>query len=139
MEEPLHGAFPLMQALLDTCALVWAARDLDSLGDEARIIVDDVSNDLLVSSISLWEIALKVEKGKLDLGLPVRDFVGTLREMDNLEMLPVTTEIWLRNVELDWEHRDPADRTIVATAAMHDAPIVTKDERLRDIYPRTIW
>ena len=128
-----------MLALLDTCALVWAARQPDSLGAEARRIVEDVSNDLLVSSISLWEIAIKVKKGKLDLGLSVRDFLARLRKLENLELVPVTADIWLRNVELDWEHRDPADRTIVATAELRDAPIVTKDDRLRAFYPRTLW
>ena len=53
--------------------------------------------------------------------------------------MPVDDAIWLKNLDLDWEHQDPADRTIVATALLHDADLVTKDSDIRRFYDRAIW
>ncbi|MBT3374115.1 MAG: type II toxin-antitoxin system VapC family toxin [Lentisphaerae bacterium] len=127
-----------MRVLLDTCALVWATRDAARLSPEARALIETPGNDFVVSSISLWEIALKVKRGKLALGLPMQEYVGRLSRLENVEILDVTPPVWLRNVALDWAHRDPADRTIVATAELEDLAIVTRDERILRFYARTV-
>ena len=54
-------------------------------------------------------------------------------------MCAVDTETWLANLELSWDHRDPADRTIVATAVVNDCPLVTSDRAMRDFYPCAVW
>jgi PIN domain nuclease of toxin-antitoxin system len=53
--------------------------------------------------------------------------------------IPVDETIWMENLSLDWEHKDPADRTIVATAHLRKLPIITTDRRIKDLYPNTIW
>ena len=128
-----------MIAVLDTCALVWAALSPVEMTPAARAVVEDPANDFLVSSISLWEIALKVKRGRLDLGMPVRGFVHRLESMGNMEIVAVTTQLWLRSVELEWEHPDPADRIIVATADLRGVPIVTADTRIRGYYANVVW
>jgi len=55
-----------------------------------------------------------------------------------MEIIDVTPRIWLRNVALDWAHRDPPDRTIVATAELEGLAIVTRDERILSFYARTV-
>ena len=54
-------------------------------------------------------------------------------------MAMVPEEIWMKNLSLEWDHLDPADRTIVATAELNEASIVTTDKIIIDFYPRTIW
>lgn len=128
-----------MIAVLDTCALVWAALSPEDLTPASRAVVEDSSNDFLVSSISLWEIALKVKRGRMDLGMPVRGFVHRLESMGNVEVVAVTTQLWLRSVDLEWEHPDPADRVIVSTADVRGVPIVTADTRIRGYYANVVW
>ena len=128
-----------MELVLDTCALVWAAAAPESLSGTARRLLGDAGNDFLVSSISIWEVALKVRKRKIDLGFPVQELVRRLRSQENVALLPVDVRTWLRNVELPWEHSDPADRTIVAIAELRGVPIVTCDERIASYYDNVIW
>ena len=86
---------------------------------------------LWVSAISAWEIALLVQRGRLVLRLPVRDWVARSEALSGLQILPVDTAVGLRAVELTGLHRDPADRMIVASAELLGAVLITRDERLR--------
>lgn len=126
--------------LLDTCALIWWTADPGKLSSPAAIACNDIPlSGGLISSISIWEIGIKIKKGTLDLGLNLEDFVSRLRQISNFSIIPVDELIWLKNLSFDWTHRDPADRTIVATAALYQVPIVTKDEVIRDFFPNVIW
>ncbi|MBP7866097.1 MAG: hypothetical protein KA419_09125 [Acidobacteria bacterium] len=53
--------------------------------------------------------------------------------------MPADEDVWVRNLELAWDHDDPADRTIVATALLHDLPIVTADKVIAAFYPHIVW
>jgi PIN domain nuclease of toxin-antitoxin system len=105
--------------------------------DAAELLASPVA-EYVVSSISLWEIALKHHRGQLDLGISPKAFLARLHKMANMEIVDVTAGIWLASVALDWEHRDPADRVIVATAVSGNLPIVTRDQRILDFYAETI-
>ena len=94
---------------------------------------------ILVSSISVWEIALKVKNQKLAIPLPIADYVEKLQSVDTLEILPVDVQTWLDNLDLPWEHRDPADRTIVALAARFACPLITSDRVIAEYYSEAIW
>lgn len=59
--------------------------------------------------------------------------------MEAVEVVDVDVQTWLDNVALDWRHRDPADRTIVALAKRRGAPLVTADAAIRDFYADTVW
>ena len=128
-----------MDVVLDTCALVWAASSPEQLSERARQILADPANGFVVSAISLWEIAVKVKRGSIDLGFPVTELAARLRRQANVTVLSVDVETWLANVDLEWDHRDPADRTIVAVARARDLPIVTCDKRIAAFYARTLW
>jgi len=108
------------------------------LSPAARKAIDSASR-LVVSSISIWEIALKVKRGKLVLPLSVSDYVERLQRLEKLDILSVDVQTWLDNLALDWDHRDPADRTIVAIATRLDCPLVTSDRVIADFYSATIW
>jgi PIN domain nuclease of toxin-antitoxin system len=126
--------------LLDTCALVWWTLDPASLSSRAREACDRIAVDgAFVSSISIWEIGIKMQKGTLDIGTTLQDYVARLKSIGALEILAVDEEIWVRNLALPWEHKDPADRTIVATAQLRDLPIMTKDDIISQFYTRIVW
>jgi len=124
--------------VLDTSALLFWTLDPVQLSAQANLAIEKADH-LIVSSISVWEIALKVKRGKLDLPLSINDYVERLDRLERLEILPVDVRMWLDNLQLDWDHRDPADRTIVAIAERLDCPLVTSDHIITGFYPKTVW
>ena len=126
--------------VLDTCALVWWTLDPEKLSAKAAEVCKKIDHSgAFVSAISIWEIGIKIKKGKLDIGTSLTDYINRLHLIQPLEIVPVDEFIWLENINLVWNHRDPADRTIVATAKIMDLPIVTADEIIREWYPKVIW
>ena len=124
--------------LLDTSALVFWTLDRDRLSTAAAQAISDADR-IALSAISIWEVGIKVKKQKLVISTPIREFSSRLEQVDRVEILPVCVRTWIGNLELNWDHRDPADRTIVATASLNACPIVTSDSRIRTFYPQTIW
>ena len=133
---------PLAPLLLDTHAWVWWVGSPDDLppGLRRRVQVALAEDRLWLSAISAWEVALLVQRGRLVLRYPVREWIARSQALAGLRFLPVDTGIAIRSVELPDLHPDPADRLIVASAERLGAMLVTKDERLR-AYPgvATIW
>jgi PIN domain nuclease of toxin-antitoxin system len=127
-----------MTIVLDTSALLYWTLDPALLSSNARATIE-LAERILVSSISIWEIALKVKREKLVIPLPIADYVERLQRLDRVEILPVDVQTWLDNLNLPWEHRDPADRTIVALATRQDCPLITSDSVIANYYPKTIW
>ena len=126
--------------VLDTCALLWWTLDPDTLSPAAAATCNGIADKgALVSSISIWEIGIKVKRGKLALPISLDEYVDRLKSVMGLRITPVDERVWLDNLALKWEHRDPADRTIVATAQRRTLPIVTKDRIIAEFYPKVIW
>lgn len=84
-------------------------------------------NRLAVSGISCFEVSLLASRGKLELPLPVSEWLTEALANSGVESLPVTCEIANRAVTLSEIHRDPADRIIIATALVHDAKLASLD------------
>jgi PIN domain nuclease of toxin-antitoxin system len=124
--------------VLDTSALLYWTLDPDQLSAAAGRAIEDADR-LVISSISVWEIGLKVKRGKLTLPLSMPEYVDRLDRLDKLEILPVDVRTWLENLDLDWEHRDPADRTVVATARLLGCPLIASDRRIISFYKETVW
>lgn len=118
--------------LLDTHALLWWALDPEQLSERAAATVAEMDkHGGFASSISIWELGVKVKRGKLELGIALEELVRRIERDSAVELVAVDTAIWLRSLALPWEHRDPADRVIVATALTKGVPLLTKDETIR--------
>jgi PIN domain nuclease of toxin-antitoxin system len=124
--------------VLDTSALFYWTLDPLQLSATARQAIQEADR-LLVSSISIWEIALKVKRGTLQIPLSIEQYVAKLQRAAQLEILPVDTTTWLESVALDWEHRDPADRVIVALARQLKLPLVSNDRKIASFLSNMIW
>jgi PIN domain nuclease of toxin-antitoxin system len=119
--------------LLDTHALLWWALDPDQLSDTAINAVTSMERvGGYASSISIWELGIKVRRGLLELPITVDELARRIERGGVVELVAVDTTTWLRTLSLDWAHRDPADRVIVATALMKEVPVLTKDRILHD-------
>lgn len=116
--------------LLDTHAAIWFATEDKSLGKRSRALAGEALNEgrLAVSSISFWEIALLVAKGRLQAITSPPELRALLLDTGVAE-LALTGDIALLSAGLDL-HGDPADRFIAATAITHRATLVTADQRL---------
>jgi len=124
--------------VLDTSALVFWTLNRDRLSRTAARAIADADR-IALSSISIWEIGIKVKKEQLSIPISIQEFTDKLEQIDRLDILPVDVQTWIKNLELDWDHRDPADRTIVATASLHACPLVTSDSAIRAFYSQAIW
>jgi PIN domain nuclease of toxin-antitoxin system len=124
--------------VLDTSALIQWLDGSPNLSPAARKAIDDADRRL-ISSISIWEIALKTKQGRLLMRLSVDQLVSKLQEAVGVEIVSVDARTWLDSIRLEWDHRDPADRVIVALARQYDCPLVTSDRIVESYYPRTVW
>ncbi|MCQ9377565.1 type II toxin-antitoxin system VapC family toxin [Methyloversatilis sp. XJ19-49] len=130
--------------VLDTHALLWWANGERAQLSAAAASAIDAEMDggqILVSSISAWELAMLVERGRVALSMDIESWLDTLSRIDAVQIVPVDSEIAVKSVQLPGDfHKDPADRIIVATARKFAAPLVSADEKIR-AYPhvRAIW
>ncbi len=130
--------------VLDTHALLWWAngeRAQLSAAAQSAIDAEMDGGQILVSSMSAWELAMLVERGRVALSMDVASWLDTLSRIDAVQTVPVDSEIAVKSVQLPGDfHKDPADRIIVATARKFAAPLVSADEKIRS-YPhvRAIW
>jgi PIN domain nuclease of toxin-antitoxin system len=129
--------------VLDTHVWLWWISSPEKLAADAARAIHDAAekNGIVISSISAWEVALLVEKGRLVLSIDVQDWVRKTESLPFVRFVPVDNAIALRSVAMPGAfHADPADRIIAATALVMGLPLVTKDEKIR-AYPhlRTIW
>ena len=130
--------------VLDTHVLVWwVTGQTTELSRKARTAIDKeaAGGEILVSAISAWEIAMLVERGRLQLTLDVEQWLDIVTDIDAVRFVPVNNRIAVKSVGLPGVfHKDPADRLIVATARDAAAPLVTADEKIRQYaHVATIW
>lgn len=116
-----------MKCLLDTCALIWLVNGDAHLSQEAIRLCADPQNQVCVSAVSAWEIALKSARGKLALPMSVQDWWGRALKRHQLEELPVTARIAIAAAALEAVHNDPFYRVLIATASEHGLSILTPD------------
>ncbi len=128
-----------MKVLLDTHALLWWLLDEPEMSNQARAIIADPGNEILVSSASAWEIATKFRLGKIP---HIGNLVQTLPEMlqkARMDVLPVSLAHALAAGNLPGPHRDPFDRMLIAQSRIEDLPFVTKDPVFKEYLPNILW
>jgi PIN domain nuclease of toxin-antitoxin system len=116
-----------MRLLPDTHAALWLLGGDDRLSRRADSLLTDASNDVLLSSAVVWEVAIKRSLNKLD---APTGFAGLLLDA-GAAPLAVSADHAEAVAELPWHHRDPFDRLLVAQAMLEGAALVSSDERLR--------
>lgn len=129
--------------ILDTCALIFDAIDPSGLSRKAIRAIEQGEEEgiLACSDISLWEIAMLADKGRLDPGTDTVNFLNLIQTARQIRILPITPEIAAVSADSSvFSHGDPADRIIAATALVNRAELVTCDRRLSSVKGlRVIW
>jgi PIN domain nuclease of toxin-antitoxin system len=129
--------------VLDTQVWLWWLHDVGRLSDRARqaLVKHEARGDIVVSVISVWEIAVKVGLGKLQLPMEVNEWYEKARAYRGITIAPLLPEDAIASTQLPGEfHKDPADRIILALARRNGAGLVTSDAAIR-AYPhvQAIW
>ncbi|HKT89872.1 MAG TPA: type II toxin-antitoxin system VapC family toxin [Candidatus Sulfotelmatobacter sp.] len=128
-----------MRYLLDTHTLLWAFNAAPALSARARKLIEDGSNEILVSAVSAWEIATKVRLGKLPTGEElISDFDDYLAQL-GFDPMPISIGHAVRAGSLAGEHRDPFDRMLIAQAQMENLAIISNDLIFDEYHVRRMW
>lgn len=127
------GSQQRMKLLLDTHVLVWQLEDSSRISDAVYEQLQQAANEeqLLVSAITPWEIALFDVKGRLKLAREVKEWLEAALGLPGIHLEPLSPAIAVASTRLPGQiHGDPADRILVATARHTDATLVTADREL---------
>jgi len=127
-----------MKYLLDTHAIIWYFENLPKIPLRVLEIIDTRENNVCLSSASLWEIAIKVNSGKLKLSFTLDKLLNDINAFD-FKILQITTEYLLKLSTLPFIHKDPFDRLIVSSALAEDLTIITTDEHIQKYDVLCIW
>jgi PIN domain nuclease of toxin-antitoxin system len=118
-----------MRLLLDTHVFIWWADDPEKLSPAALAALEDEANELLLSVASVWEMQIKIQLGKLKLGLPLKELIKNQQETNNLTVSPVALPHVLALEALPFHHKDPFDRLLIAQSIEEDLTLVTADSQ----------
>ncbi len=123
-----------MKLLLDTHTFIWWSLTPEKLSNRVSSLLADPSNDLILSVASIWEMQIKLQLGKLNLELPLRELIETQQRTNNLQLLPIqVSHVWtLENLPIP--HKDPFDRILIAQATVEQHSLLSSDA-IFDAYP----
>jgi len=128
-----------VRLLLDTHTLYWRAIDSPRLSRRAAAALDDPANDIVVSSVSIFELSLKNRQGKLPAGDTLLTSIASVMEQLRFGSLPLTIQHGLTAGSFAQVHRDPFDRMLAAQALVEGATLVTTDPAFADFPVHTLW
>ncbi|HUF97694.1 MAG TPA: type II toxin-antitoxin system VapC family toxin [Ilumatobacter sp.] len=119
------------EVVLDTHVVLWWLAAPERVSAAADVAIQEATS-ITISAISMWEVAMLVNKGRIELDRPVVAWMRALSGVPRVRVLPLSGESACRAADLADLHGDPADRMIVATALEVRGDLVTKDARLLD-------
>jgi len=128
-----------LRLLLDTCTFLWLNGDPEQLPPRVRQSFEVMENELYLSAVSVWEIAIKWAAGRLTLPEEPSVWVPSRREQNGVESLPVTEEAAVQVTKLPALHKDPFDRMLVCQAVSEGLIVVTPDPLIRQYPVRVFW
>jgi len=128
-----------MKTLLDTHALLWLLDGDSRLSQKSRKVFLDRSNNLYFSMASLWEMAIKLSLGKLELRENWYDTLTREMRVNAVHWLPIEPHHCLRLEHLPFHHRDPFDRMLIAQVLAEDMVLLTADPQLSTYAVECLW
>ena len=132
-------AWPEGQALLDTHAFIWWTNEPERLSARGRTFIEEGTNNIYLSAVSAWEIAVKFSKGHLELPQNAEDFVLTRMGREGFLSLPVEISHALHVSHLPRLHGDPFDRLLISQSQLERLPLITSDPNIARYDVEVIW
>ena len=126
-----------MRYLIDTHVALWVFKG-EPISDKARKILDDAAAEIFVSIASAWEVAIKLSTGKLKYTGGVKTFLDRVK-LNEFELFGVEESHIKLLEELEYHHRDPFDRLLIAAAIAEDMTFISADENVPKYDVKWLW
>lgn len=123
-----------MNYLLDTHTFLWFLEGNNNLSEKARISIENTKNIKFISIASIWEVAIKLNLGKLKLDIKLEELKEEILK-NNFEILPLDFEHIIELSNLEEIHKDPFDKLIISQAISEKLTIISKDSNF-SLYSR---
>ena len=117
----------MAQFLLDTHTLIWYLTDAPDLSKKVKKNIENPENQIVVSIVSFWELAVKINIGKLKLSYSLQEIIQEVEKL-SIEILEIKPVHLFSLLELPLHHRDPFDRLLIAQAQSENLILLSKDE-----------
>ncbi len=127
-----------MKYLIDTHTFIWFTTGDSQLSTTARKLIEDVQNEIYLSTASIWEIAIKYSMGKLNLNKTFDKVLNDIQD-NQITLLTIDFEATLILSALPFHHKDPFDRMMIAQAQQLNVPIIGKDEVFKNYAISLVW
>jgi len=127
-----------MKLLLDTHTFIWFVENDLNLPNKLKTEIENPVNEIYISVVSLWEIAVKVSLGKLAMTIDIPKLIIKIEEC-GFFTLPILAEHIVRVSSLPFHHRDPFDRMLIAQTLCEKMTIVSRDGSFREYHVDLLW
>ena len=128
----------MIKNLLDTHTFLWFIDGSDNLSPKALENIENENAQNFISIVSLWEIAIKLSLGKLEVNIPFKQIEDVVFK-NNFQILPISFTDLLKLSELPFHHRDPFDRLLIAQCINNEMMFLSKDENVSKYNASIIW
>jgi PIN domain nuclease of toxin-antitoxin system len=128
-----------LDLLFDTHSFIWWADEPTKLSTKVLTALEDENNRLFLSDVSIWEMQIKLQLGKMKLKLPLQDLIESQRKDNNVEILQITTQHILALSNLPFHHKDPFDRLLIAQSVVENFTLVTLDPEFSAYSVNLLW
>lgn len=128
-----------MKLLLDTHTFIWWNSNSSKLSKRALELCSNRNNNLFLSLVSIWEITIKSQLGKLSLNESLTEIIEKQQKVNNLQILPIDLNHILALHDLPLHHRDPFDRLLISQAILENATLISRDSVFQYYSVRLEW
>jgi PIN domain nuclease of toxin-antitoxin system len=128
-----------MKLLLDTCVLLWLMMDSKKISPTMREVLANPMNQRYLSAVSVWEITVKWQSGKLNLPTRPHEFIEESKKRGRIRPLPLDDAAILQLPKLPKVHADPFDRMLICQAIESGMTLVTSDASIMEYPIKVLW
>lgn len=125
--------------LIDTHVLIWIDSSPENLSPRAIAIIENPSNDIWISTVSLWEMQIKRQLGKLSLAIPIAEIVSVQIKQNHFQLLDICLPHVLNLDNLPLHHKDPFDRMLISQAMFGKMAFISQDPFAKNYPIEVIW
>ena len=128
-----------MNLLLDTHAFIWLDIQPSMLSPTATSLIQQSDVNLFLSIVSIWEMQIKIQLGKLHLNATLQETITSQQTINDISILPITPAHIFTLDSLPLIHRDPFDRLLISQAKLENLALISKDSVFKDYKIPLIW
>jgi PIN domain nuclease of toxin-antitoxin system len=133
------GTVNLMKLLLDTHVFLWLRSEPEKVSSKALNLYQEPNNSVYLSIVSVWEMQIKRQIGKLDLNMPLQEIIEEQCETNNLQILPLRLKHIFGLQDLPLHHKDPFDRLLLVQSQIENLYLISSDSTLKLYQVNLCW